>query len=411
MSELVDFERPVPEDGAPTRARQDVGLALMIWAASSLVALLGAAFGFDFLQLAYGDVTASHATLLDRLTARDGKYYERIAENGYSYTPGQQSNVAFFPAYPLLARVVAAVGRTSIPIAMLIVSNACFLLACVVLVRYARRRSYDPGRMLLLVAFVPAGLFFHVGYSESLFLLLAVLVLHGLNRRWPLEAVALIAGAATATRAPGVALAAPVIVEALRRHVGTPRSFWRAAVVCALSGWGLLAFMTYQHVAFGDALAFARTQQQYFLRSPDPTQSKLAAYALFEPIWSVYAPGSPAHWRRFGAQNPLFSLAFQNPLYFVAAMALAAVGTRQRWLNRSELVYCWLGLLIPYFTRGFDMCMGSQARFSIVVFPLYFVVSRLLARVGPIGLALIVAICAFLLGAFMGMFGAGYTFV
>src|SRR5215218_8167016 len=36
----------------------------------------------------------------------DSGWYHEIAANGYSYVVGQQSTVAFFPAYPLVVRAV-----------------------------------------------------------------------------------------------------------------------------------------------------------------------------------------------------------------------------------------------------------------------------------------------------------------
>ena len=52
---------------------------------------------------------------LGRLHIKDGWFqfdsgwYYDIVTRGYSYVPGQQSSVAFFPSFPLLTRVVAAV--------------------------------------------------------------------------------------------------------------------------------------------------------------------------------------------------------------------------------------------------------------------------------------------------------------
>src|SRR5829696_2781137 len=39
----------------------------------------------------------------------DAWYYVSIATAGYSFDPGQQSNMAFFPLYPLLVRAAALV--------------------------------------------------------------------------------------------------------------------------------------------------------------------------------------------------------------------------------------------------------------------------------------------------------------
>lgn len=45
--------------------------------------------------------------LLDGVTHWDGRWYLRIAEEGYYYDPGTASSVAFFPAYPLAGRLTA----------------------------------------------------------------------------------------------------------------------------------------------------------------------------------------------------------------------------------------------------------------------------------------------------------------
>src|SRR6478672_9366237 len=44
---------------------------------------------------------------LDAWYAFDSDWYFQIASNGYSYTPGQQSSVAFFPTFPLAVRAVS----------------------------------------------------------------------------------------------------------------------------------------------------------------------------------------------------------------------------------------------------------------------------------------------------------------
>jgi len=61
---------------------------------------------------------------------------------------------------------------------------------------------------LLALGLFPTTFFFRAAYSEALFLLLIVLVLYGLERRWPYLLIALIIAWQTATRAVGVVLVA-----------------------------------------------------------------------------------------------------------------------------------------------------------------------------------------------------------
>ena len=70
--------------------------------------------------------------LLDGLVRYDSGWYYGIAKGGYVWSPGIQSNVAFFPAYPLAVRV-ASWATTDIMVAGMIVTALCgalFLVGC-----------------------------------------------------------------------------------------------------------------------------------------------------------------------------------------------------------------------------------------------------------------------------------------
>src|SRR4051794_10464509 len=62
----------------------------------------------------------------------DSHWYKAIAETGYSYVAGEQSRVAFFPAFPLCLRAFSAITGADAPLAGFLLSNA-FLLAAVLL--------------------------------------------------------------------------------------------------------------------------------------------------------------------------------------------------------------------------------------------------------------------------------------
>ena len=96
--------------------------------------------------------------------------------------------------------------------------------------------------------------------------------------------------------------------------------------------------------------------------------------------------------------------------YLGAAAMLLAIGGWKRWLNRYEL---WLGaglLLIPYVTRGHEMCLASAGRFACVAFPCYLVMGQLLGRMGHTA-ALVLVIAAVLLGTYAALFAAGYGLI
>lgn len=74
------------------------------------VVFAGSIFGYHYLPLnAHSNQIELDA--IRALAAWDGTHYIRIADNGYSFDPERESNVVFFPAFPLLGRVVAHVTR------------------------------------------------------------------------------------------------------------------------------------------------------------------------------------------------------------------------------------------------------------------------------------------------------------
>ena len=194
----------------------------------------------------------------------DGQWYKRIASQGYEYTSGSHSSVAFFPAYPLLARGLARVAGIRAEVALLLVSNAFLIVLFGLTVKYVNNRFPEshglPDCVLLALGLIPTSFFFRMAYSESMFLTLAVLVLYAIHRGWPLLLIAGIVGLATAVRPVGVALIPALALHVRRRSPDLLTSAWRGAFLIPIACWGLVAYMAYQYAAFDDRFAFVRTQ-------------------------------------------------------------------------------------------------------------------------------------------------------
>ncbi|MGH9599069.1 MAG: hypothetical protein ACRD27_04355, partial [Terracidiphilus sp.] len=270
------------------------------WYLTGLLAALGFSFGFYLVKPAGG--AANHdRDFLEAFNWMDGKWYKQIATAGYDYDPDARSNVAFFPVYPLLARGLIAATGIRAEVALLIVSNVSLLAALAMLMLYVRARWPDAPSdlaecIVLAAALFPTGCFFRLAYSESTCLLLTVLAMYAMLRRWPLWSIALSVGLATAARPVGVALLAPFAIHIFRRgchrhqseapaRSGCPSAAteigateqpersgdataarktpgargprWRFGFACVrlalylpLACWGLINFMAYQHHAF-----------------------------------------------------------------------------------------------------------------------------------------------------------------
>src|SRR5919201_350313 len=147
-------------------------------------------FGYGRTKVPLRDYNSEILTLPLRF---DTGWYLGIATDGYRYDPragerGQQ-NIVFFPAYPILTRVVALLlgnRELSYIAAGTLISFAAFLLALVYLYRFARDELLDDERSTLalwLLAAYPFALFYGAVYTESLYLLGVVAAFYHFSRR------------------------------------------------------------------------------------------------------------------------------------------------------------------------------------------------------------------------------------
>lgn len=337
----------------------------------------------------------------------DSGHYLRIAEHGYEYDPSEPSNVAFYPGYPLLGRAVAKATGCSVRVGLFVVAQVAFLAALALCSATLRSRPNVRWPALLCLALWPAGICFRAAYSESLMLAALAALMLGFTRRWPPVVLALIAGAATGIRAVGVAASFAVFVHILltaERH-----RFLKAAVLAPVAFWGLLGYMLFQTVQFGEPLAFLQTQRHWTVYTPEDQSpfAKTLRLAIAEPIWRSYDTGSQRRWTRFNDDdNPLLGSAFWNPILFALAGVLVVLGGLRRWISREELILGLGLLLIPYVSRADEQSMLSHARFAAVCLPMYVVMGELLCRV-PVFVRLIVfAFLAAGLGLWAQLFAA-----
>lgn len=398
----------------------------------------------------FGFLAAGEADPVAAAFHFDSGHYLRIAEHGYEYDPAEPSNVAFYPGYPLLGRAVAEVTGCSVRVGLFVVAQVAFIAALTFFSAVLRGRSVGwavptnrsgisgvgpgagifrdrpksgitgegPGAgggqcppygrhwaSLLCLALWPPGICFRAAYSESLLLAALAALMLGFTRRWPPLILALIAGAATGIRAVGVAASLAVFVHILLTK--ERQRFLKAAALAPVACWGLLGYMLFQAVQFGEPLAFLQTQQHWTVYTPEDRSpiAKTLRLAIAEPIWRSYDPSSQRHWAHFNeGGNPLLGSAFWNPILFALAGVLVVLGGLRRWLSREELILGLGLLLIPYVSRADEQSMLSHARFAAVALPMYVVMGELLGRVPPAVRLIVFALLAVGLGLWAQLF-------
>jgi hypothetical protein len=219
----------------------------------------------------------------------DASWYGDISRDGYFYRPGEQSSVAFFPLFPLSIAGLSALGLNRWVAA--VVLSLLFGLGAVVLFRaWARRMdpSCAPAATWLLILYPFAIYLYGIPYSDGLFVLCAAGAFLALESELPLLA-AVLGALASACRPVAPALAVGLLARSLerRRALGLPvRGSDFLPGLCVL---GLLAWMGYLEVRFGDALAFAHVQSAPGWGQPPGWETWLKV-AWFKTLFPQVAP-------------------------------------------------------------------------------------------------------------------------
>lgn len=206
----------------------------------------------------------------------DGQWYRTIAEDGYPRDlprvegEVQQNPWAFFPAFPMLVRLLMVLTQLPFGVVAGLLSLVCSTVALVLFHRLVARSG---GTFVALVATTalsvsPAASILQTAYSEALGLLLIVLALDALARRrygrFTLVAVAL------SLARPIVPALIPVLaVHALcrwRSDEGLPRADLRRIVVATVvTGLSFALWPLITALVTGEARAYFLTQQSWIL--------------------------------------------------------------------------------------------------------------------------------------------------
>ena len=265
-------ERPAPGPEADAerdeeRSRVRRGLTYCLWVflglrvGLSLVGLAGVGL-LPSIDNAVGppgwpasEVTPGWHNLMTAWERFDALWFLRIATEGYVDGDG---SAVFFPLFPLLVRGVSPLlGGHPLAAAFLVSHAATF--GSMVALYFLTAGEFDErtarGTVLYLAVF-PTSFFLLAPYSESLFLLLALISMWAARRR--LWWIAGLAGAgAAATRNLGVLLVIPLAVEAIHqwRERRDRRTLAIGLLWSAVVAGGALASLAYWQWTAGDFLA------------------------------------------------------------------------------------------------------------------------------------------------------------
>ncbi|MCF2532183.1 mannosyltransferase family protein [Yinghuangia soli] len=240
------------------RPDADDRAALLVWLATrpAMYLLVGSA-GWIFAA----ERAAQPTGFLDTWDRWDFRHFRTIAEYGYDGNPKTGPPVpleAFFPGFPYLLKAVHLVVPNWV-VAGLLISLVCSAVAVVLLSRIAGldNQSGVGERAVLLLLLSPPAVFLAAGYTEALFLMLA-LGAWLCARRGVWHWAGLLCAAACAVRVNGVFLLCALAVEFLTAKDGRRR--WRDAPWLLLGAVPGLVYMNFLYRRTGDWSAWNSAQ-------------------------------------------------------------------------------------------------------------------------------------------------------
>jgi hypothetical protein len=292
--------------------------------------------------------------LLTRAWAHwDSGWYAAIAADGYWYNPGQQSPVAFFPAYPTAIGALHALGVNRFWAGILLTA-VCGIAGLFLFNRWARLLHREPIALAAttLFAVYPFSFYLYgVMYSDAVFLLAVVGAFYALekDKLWIAVALGIVA---TAARPVAPAVVIGLLGRRIEQRISRGERVRPVDLAPVLAGLGLVAYMAFLWYRFRDPLAFVHVQSAPGWEQP-PGAATWLKLDLLERVRQ-----QPTE---FGT---LVRLA--NGAAALGALALA-VSTWRRW-SKAYAVYIAIVVGIPAISSKDFMGLG---RYVIAAFPLF----------------------------------------
>jgi len=338
-----------------------VSIAFVIWQiALMLIIFLANKYAPTSNQYLYTEKNLLSPVWLWNRANFDGMHYLSIAKNGYSLY--QQ---AFFPLYPKLIHWLTPIFGSQGLVAGWTINLLSFYLALFFLYKLLAMdfSLRIVKRAIVYLLLFPTAFFFSMVYTEALFFLLIVLTFYmAKTHRWWLAGI--FGALASATRLPGIFLLAALAVEWWCQYQDKKKKIEKKKMInllpsILLVSLGLLFYMRYLFVNYGDSLLFAHVQA-YFAAGRE-TSRIILLYQVF--------------WRYF---KMLITVDRGTLTYFVVVMEfLTAVSFSgiviatyfKRWY--SYFIFSFLAFLAPTLTGTFL----SLPRFVLVLFPAFILLS------------------------------------
>lgn len=300
-------------------------------------------------------------TLMDVLSQWDGQWYLRVAKEGYHWSgPDVQANVAFFPLYPLLAKVLSLLTG-NLELSFFIVSLVSFFIFLIFLYKIAQEHfDKDTGfRTIWYLSIFPLSFVFSIFYTESLFMMLtAGAIYFAYKKKWMFAVLFSILS--TLTRLSGL-----VLLPTLTYYYFKSNKKYKLSEIIQISAipMGIILFSIYLKFKVGDYLAFVHVLKAWHIVYQNPFLTLLSTLGLINSLPPF---------------NYFTAIAILDLFLFIFFVSLLILSYRR--LPRELFLYCFLIFLLYIFKSwdpAFFYPLGSMNRYLYEAFPLFLTLAKL----------------------------------
>jgi hypothetical protein len=286
---------------------------------------------------------------IDILSNWDSGWYVSIVKNGYDL-----KSIAFYPLYPLAIKLLTFIAPDYMPIQIIgsIFSTILFSVFCILIYRLYLEKEKYPTWLLpqsvfgfFFFLYAPASYIFHSNHTESLFLLLSFLSLFYAKKNWILASI--FAGLCALTKNQGVILAITVALLCASNYNEKIKKIKVFIFSGIISGAFFSLFLIFQALYLSNPFAFIQAQSHW-----DHVSSIAGYFNTFLEI------------ARF-KEIPRFYL-IEIIFYYVFLAGSILLYKK----SKAVFLYAIVSLLL----MPMQASLINVFRFSIFIFPLYFVV-------------------------------------
>jgi hypothetical protein len=300
----------------------------------------------------------------------DSGFYLEIVKYGYRFIATEQTSAAFFPLYPILIKFFTWFTQHEL-LAGVLVSNACLYLLLVVFYKLTLLDFSEQvaQRAMVYLLLFPTSFFFSAVYTESTFLLFALLSVYAARKsRWGLAGIA--GMLAASSRVVGVIFWGVIGLEWLRQHgwtifqclkVSTWSNLWQglkkdgfSLIALSVVPLGLFSYMAFLQHYFADPVAFMTVQAAW-------QRETLGVIGILQRDLSGFIEGL--------YQGQFYYQVLLDVPVLLISLPLSYIVWRR--LGAGYALYVILGLVVPA-----SSSTQSLSRYVLVLFPVFMLLGH-----------------------------------